>query len=144
MRPARRLVLLAGLALLAGCGRGQDPAQAPPPAAAPRPAPAPTDATDFARPLNLLGNEPFWSVKLRPDALTFSAPDQADVTAPNPGPSVSGVQAVWTAGQIKATVTAKVCQDGMSGFTYPFTAVVEVAGRTLTGCGAYADAMPRE
>ena len=83
-------------------------------------------------------------MKLRPDAVTFSAPDQADVTAPNPGPAVSGVQAVWSAGPVKATVTAKVCQDGMSGFMYPFTAIVEVQGRTLTGCGAYADAMPRE
>jgi uncharacterized membrane protein len=32
----------------------------------------------------------------------------------------------------------------MSGFSYPFTAAVEVQGRTLTGCAAYADAMPRE
>lgn len=138
----------ATLLLLAACGQGEQQAAAPP-APAPVAAPAPpADATDFSREVNLLGTEPFWAVKIRKDTLTFSAPDRADLEAPNPGPTVTGAQAVWTAdaqgAPLKATLTAAVCQDGMSGLYYPFRAVVEIEGMTLEGCAAYADAMPRE
>lgn len=137
------------LLLLAACGQAEQQAAAPPaPAAAPTVVPAPADATDFNREINLLGNEPFWAVKIRKDKLTFSAPDRADLEATNPGPTVTGAQAVWMADAtgvpLKATLTAGVCQDGMSGLLYPFRAVVELEGMTLEGCGAYAEAMPRE
>ena len=143
MRAAAPL-LIAALAVLAPCGRSGDAAQGElqPPADASQP--APTTAADFSRPLNLLGNEPFWAVKIRPEGLTFSAPDQADVTVANPSPAVSGLEAVWTTAALKATLRAEVCQDGMSGLNYPFVATVEIDGRTLTGCAAYADQMPRE
>ncbi len=144
MRLAAPLVFAALLTLTA-CGQSGDaiPGAPPPPAAAPPP-PSPTTATDFSRPLNLLGTEPFWALKIRPEGLTFSAPDQADVTAPNPRPAVSGLEAVWITADLKATLRAEVCQDGMSGLNYPFKATVETAGKTLTGCAAYADEMPRE
>lgn len=137
--------LIAALAVLAACGRSGDAAQGElrPPADAPQPAPAPA-AADFSRPLNLLGNEPFWAVKIRPEGLTFSAPDHADVIVANPNPAVSGLEAAWTTAALKATLRAEVCQDGMSGLNYPFAATVEIDGRTLTGCAAYADQMPRE
>jgi uncharacterized membrane protein len=147
MRPAAPL-LIAALVALAACGQSDDAShdalQPPADAPAPPPAPSPTTATDFSRPLNLLGNEPFWALKIRPDGLTFSAPDQADVAVANPRPAVSGTTAVWSAGALTATLKAEVCQDGMSGLNYPFKAVVEMGGKTLTGCAAYADAMPRE
>jgi len=146
MRAPVSTPLLAGLAALlalCACGRSQDstPAQPPPPADA-------APATDFSRPLNALGNEPFWAVKIRPEGIVFSAPDMADVTAPNQGPAAEPDRAVWTgAGSdgatLAVTLTAKVCQDTMSGANYPFTASVQAAGRTWTGCAAYADAMPR-
>lgn len=146
MRAAAPL-LIAALFVLAACGQSNDAAQGelqPPADAPPVLPPSPTTATDFSRPLNLLGNEPFWAVKIRPEGLTFSAPDQADVTVPNPRPAVSGLQGVWTAAGLTARLKAQVCQDGMSGLNYPFIATVETGGRTLTGCAAYADAMPRE
>jgi uncharacterized membrane protein len=143
-------LLIAALFALTACGQSNDaipgapepPADAP--AAIPEAPPSPTTATDFTRPLNLLGNEPFWALKIRPEGLTFSAPDQADVTVANPRPAISGLEAVWTTAALKATLRAEVCQDGMSGLNYPFKATVETDGKTLTGCAAYADAMPRE
>ena len=144
MRPAAPMLIVA-LFALAACGQsGDTQGELQPPADAPAPAPSPTTATDFSRPINLLGNEPFWALKIRPEGLTFSAPDQADVTVPNPRPAISGVDAVWTTAALTATLKAEVCQDGMSGLNYPFKATVEIDGKTLTGCAAYADAMPRE
>jgi len=139
--------LTATLFLLAACGQAEQQAAAPA-APAPMAAPPAADTTDFTREINLLGNEPFWSVRIRQDTLTFSAPDRADLEAPNLGPTVTGAQAVWTTdaqgAPLKATLTAAVCQDGMSGLLYPFRAVVELEGMVLEGCAAYADAMPRE
>jgi uncharacterized membrane protein len=142
MRATGLLVAASVIAVLTACGPA--PQDAPPPAPVVAAPPAPMDVTDFTRPLNLLGNEPFWSVRIRSDGLTYSAPDTADVAVPNAGPEVSGIQAVWASGPMKVTVEAEVCQDGMSGLNYPFAATVEIEGRTLTGCAAYADAMPRE
>jgi putative lipoprotein len=149
----RRAILLSSalaLVLSAACGRSEEATTAAPeaPAPTPLPAPQPSETIDFNRPLNLLGNEPFWSLQIRADGLKFSAPDHDDVEATNPGPEISGREAVWTGdakGQpVKATLTAAVCQDGMSGLLYPFKAKVELEGRVLEGCAAYADAMPRE
>ena len=44
---------------------------------------------------------------------------------------------------LTATLVSSVCQDPMSGLSYPFTASVVSGGRTLKGCAAYADAMPK-
>ncbi len=146
MRPAGPV--LAAVFLLAACGQQPEQQAATPATAVPQTPLPPADAVDFTREVNLLGNEPFWALKVRKDKLTFSAPDRADLEAPNAGPMVTGSQAVWTADAsgvpLKATLTAAVCQDGMSGLFYPFKAVVEVEGMMLEGCGAYADAMPRE
>jgi uncharacterized membrane protein len=146
MRPAGPV--LAALFLLAACGQQPEQQAAMPATAVPQTPLPPADAVDFTREVNLLGNEPFWALKVRNDRLTFSAPDRADLEAPNPGPVVTDGQAVWTADasgvSLKATLTAAVCQDGMSGLFYPFKAVVEVEGMMLEGCAAYADAMPRE
>jgi len=135
---------IVALAFLASCGQGDEPAPLPP-----GPVPeAPADATDFSRELNLLGNEPFWSVRIRAETLTFSALDQPDVEAANPGPEISNGEAVWLGdaqGQpLRVTLRAQVCQDTMAGLLYPFRAEVELDGQRLEGCAAYADAMPRE
>ena len=135
---------LAALLLLAACGQSQDttPSQPPPPAD------APAATVDFSRPLNALGNEPFWALKIRPEGLVFSAPDAKDILARNDGPKVEADRASWSGlGDDGATLAvvlkAGACQDGMSGLNYPFTATVQAGGRALTGCAAYADAMPR-
>lgn len=151
--PASALLLT--LLALAACGRAGDSAEnAVPPADAPSetsteapPPPSTTDGVNYTRPLNLLGNEPFWALKIRPEGLSFSAPDQADQTATNPGPVVIGEQGLWMTksgeAEWKITLDPKVCQDGMSGLLYPFTAELVMGEKTYQGCAAYADAMPK-
>jgi uncharacterized membrane protein len=137
--------ILIAAATLAACGKSQDstPAAPPPPADAP-----PPTAADFSRPLNALGDEPFWALKIRAEGLTFSTTAEKDVAVPNGGPKAAADQAVWSATDpdgkpLTATLRATVCQDPMTGLSYPFTATVVVGGRTLHGCAAYADAMPK-
>ena len=141
--PSLILALAVCAAALAACGKSEDatPASPPPPADAPT-----ATAADFSRPLNALGNDPFW--KIRPEGLTFSTTGAKDAVAHNDGPKVEGGQGTWTgsdaAGQpLTATLVSSVCQDPMSGLSYPFTASVVSGGRTLKGCAAYADAMPK-
>jgi uncharacterized membrane protein len=133
------LALIAPLAVLAACSKSEDatPTAPEPPADAPAAAPAP--ATDFARPINALGTEPFWALKIRPEGLSFSEPGQADRNEKNPGPKVEGDHAVWSGERIEATLTSGVCRDGMSDRAYPLVAVVKTGGKTLNGCAAYAD-----
>ena len=145
MRSSLPLALILTLGLLAACGRSQDstPSQPPPPADAPAPA-----AADFSRPLNALGDQPFWALKIRPEGLTFSTTGAKDTMARNDGPRIEGDGATWSAtdagGQtLTATLKAEVCQDPMTGLSYPFTATVAAGGKALRGCAAYADAMPK-
>ncbi len=70
------------------------------------------------------------------------------MTAKNDGPRVEGNEATWAAigdgGEPwTATLRAAVCQDAATGLSYPFSATVLAGGRSLRGCAAYADAMPR-
>jgi uncharacterized membrane protein len=142
---AKILVLGAGLLLLAACGRSGDSNPAPePPADAPADAPV-QPTVDFSRPINGLGTEPFWSLKIRPEGLTFTAAGAKDVTAHNDGPKVEADQATWTgAGSdgapLQVVLKAQVCQDGASGQSYPFTATLSAGGKALSGCATYADA----
>jgi uncharacterized membrane protein len=131
------LALSPPLVLFAACGPSNDatPAAPEPPADAPAVAPG----TDFARPLNALGTEPFWGLKIRPEGLSFSEPGKAVREEKNPGAKVEGDRASWNGEGIEATLTAGVCRDGMSDRVFPFVAMVKVGGRTLNGCAAYAD-----
>lgn len=144
---AKIVILGAALVALAACGKGSDSNPAPEaPADAPAASPA-QPAVDFSRPINALGAEPFWSIKVRPEGLTFSAPSVKDVTARNDGPKVEADHATWTgAGSdgapLQLVLKAAVCQDGTSGRSYPFTATVSAGGKALTGCAVYADAAP--
>ena len=142
----RRTTLAAALiaaAALCACGRSQDATSEAPPAPADAPVPAPTAAADFAKPLNAIGTEPFWSVTIRPEGLTFSAPDMADITAAATAPTIEGATARWSATgsdglPLTVALTLANCSDGMSDTTHPFTAAVQAGGRALKGCATYA------
>lgn len=137
----RHALALVPLLALAACGPSEDatPIRPEPPADAPV-ATTPAPATDFSRPINALGTEPFWALKIRAEGLAFSEPDRADRNEQNPGARIDGEKATWAGERIEAVVTAGVCRDGMSDRAYPFVAVVKVEGRTLNGCATYADA----
>ncbi|MCR5874094.1 hypothetical protein LRS10_07905 [Phenylobacterium sp. J426] len=140
-----RLFAPLALLLLAAC-QPQAPGgeAAPPPADAPGAAlPAAPAATDFGEDIVAIGPEPFWSLTLRGTDLDLIRPDHPNVKLTAPGAEISPGQGVWkaTAADGSAmTVTLRVgdCSDGMSDRTYPMSAEIEFAGRTLHGCAAKA------
>jgi uncharacterized membrane protein len=103
----------------------------------------PKAAEDFKGDLNLTGTEPFWGVQIRKDRITLSRPDHPDISAPNPGPSVSGETASWDAGEMTVTLKAGRCSDGMSDRVYPYSATVSVGKETLKGCAYNPARTPR-
>ena len=124
----RRLPILAALLLagaLAGCNeKAADGAGAA--------------AGDFSGDLTALGTEPFWTVNIRSDRLTFSRPDAADVVGTNAGPKIADGAATWNAPDATTpfmlTLTKEDCSDQMSDRHYPFKAVLTFDETTLTGC----------
>lgn len=140
-----RVALLAVLALsLSACEpeiSGGEPAAAPEPPSAPGgpavpEAPKPiVGGVDLSEPVNLIGAEPFWSVKIEGATMSYSSPEE-------PGKPyvigttkiVDGNKAELTSAGLNVTLTAGTCSDGMSDRVYPVTAVVVLDGKTLKGC----------
>jgi uncharacterized membrane protein len=116
------------------------------------PAPAPVKAaadSDFSKPMEARGTEPFWALSIQGRTLTFTRPDQPVVTAIAPGAAIQPNQASWTGkmadGQtLKVTLYASACSDGMSDHAYGYTAEVDVPGQNpLSGCADKLTAMPK-
>ena len=144
-----RLILAALLALpLVACGSASDEAPIETPTA---PEPVILAGVDLDQPLRALGTEPFWGVTISPESLVYSGVDQAEQTAPNPGPEVQGTTAVYASATgggaaMVVTLVATECSDGMSDRVYPLTARVELGELSLNGCAqsaAVLDAEPR-
>lgn len=96
--------------------------------------------------ISLGGSEPFWSAAVAGTELTFSTPDNPDGSvisverfAGNGGLSFSGT---LDGAALNAVVTPGDCSDGMSDFTYPFTATIMLGDRLLEGC-AHTDKQPK-
>lgn len=123
--------MLALLALTA-CGPKPEPAPAP---AAPRVA-----VSDFSQPMDARGTEPFWSLAVRGTTLTLTRPDHPTLTATAPGAAIQPNQASWTGktpagGELKVTLYASTCSDGMSNHIYPYAAEVDAPGESpMSGC----------
>lgn len=86
------------------------------------------------------GNEPFWSLEIAADAMTFSTPDGEPLKiSPVPAPiSANAVDLYVTTanGQPFVAVLAdRLCVDDMSGMSFPRTAIVAIGDRQFTGCG---------
>lgn len=134
MRPALAvLVLLA----LAGCSPAEAPDQPPAP---PETTPV-LGGVDLARPVRVLGNEPFWSVELTGSEMVYTTPDSPARRARQPAPVVQGTTATYATetadgAALKVTLVATECSDGMSDRTYPLTAMVRLGDLDLTGCAA--------
>jgi uncharacterized membrane protein len=149
----RRLAVLSAAALLCACQpqASDDTAKAPAapaPAAntpaAPAPAPVLSQAeTDYRSTLRLTGTEPFWGLQIKLNQITIQRPDHADMTVINPGPTISGDTATWTAQGMTVTLKPADCSDGMSDNHYPYEATVKVGAEVLKGCGARLDQWPK-
>ena len=86
-----------------------------------------------------VGNEPFWSVEVRPDdSLVLNMPDwSAPLRAKITAKDKSGDSAVYTAANdsLQLTVYPIFCNDGMSDFLYTQKFKVVYKGQTYSGCG---------
>lgn len=112
------------------------------PKAAKEPAPAASAATPpAAEPgvsLDARGTEPFWAVKVRPSEILLLRPDHPPLRMSNPGPRITGPQAIW-AGRadgepLIVAIWLQDCSDGMSDQKYPFAAEVQAGDQSLKGC----------
>lgn len=135
MRPA---LLLACVLLTAACSENTE---AVPPTEPTPVEPRVLGGVDLNQPLRVIGNEPFYAVEIRPDALVYSGVDRPEQRAANPGPVIQGTTAVYATATgngtaLVVTLSDTDCSDGMSDRTYPLTARVEVGEETLNGCAA--------
>ena len=137
-----RALPVVALLALAACS----PKPAPPAAPA---APVKAADGDFSKPMEARGTEPFWALSIQGTTLTLTRPDQPVLTATAPGAVIQPDQASWTGkmadGQeMKVTLYASACSDGMSGHAYGFTAEVDLPGKSpLSGCADKATSMPK-
>ena len=95
--------------------------------------------------VTLLGNEPFWNLRVEGDAALWTTPDNSDGTrfavsrfAGNNGLGFSGT---LEGEAFTATLTPGDCNDTMSDRAYPFVATIALGGETREGCG-YTDRQP--
>ena len=136
MKATRLFVsLLCAPLLLTGCSQDEGPSANI----------EPYDGIAEIEQITLLGNEPFWNIKIAGETATFSSPDDLDGTefavtrfAGNNGLGFSG-ELQGQAMQI--AVTPGSCSDGMSDRDYPFAATIAWGDRSLKGC-AYTDHQP--
>ena len=130
MDVVRALTMVALLAL-AACS--------PKPAATPA-APPKGIVSDFSKPMEARGTEPFWALTIRGTTLTLTRPNQPALTAVAPGAVIRPSEASWTAKtpdgrEMKVTFYSSACSNGMSDRTYAYSAEVDLQGESpLNGC----------
>jgi uncharacterized membrane protein len=136
MRP-RAAVLVLFLLSPCACRPASDQAPAAiEPASAPAEAPRPDVPPAYLGDLDARGTEPFWALKIRKSGLALERPGAASLSAPNPGPVMEGIVAVWKSGPLGVRLRRGACSDGMSDRDYPMFAEVRAGGVTLKGCAA--------
>lgn len=117
----------------------------PPPTAAPVVATeAAVGETAFPVQLQALGTEPFWSIMLDGNDLTYLTPEnQAGSHAPVSRSEQSGVLTVSGTLEGKAlqlVLKPEQCSDGMSDTIYPFSAALGLGDARFAGCARTAPA----
>jgi len=128
-----RALMIAALLALAACGPKAAETDAAPP-------PVKTVARDFSKPIDAKGAEPFWALSIRGTTLTLTRPGQPAMTATAPGAVIQPEKAAWTGKmadgrELKVTLYASTCSDGMSDRLYVYSAEVNLPGESpLTGC----------
>ena len=132
--------MIPALLALAACSSKPEPAP---------PAPPTVTVSDFSKAMDARGTEPFWALSIRGTTLTLTRPNHPLLTATAPGAVIQPNQAAWTGkapggGDLKITLYASSCSDGMSDRIYAYSAEVEVAGEApLSGCADTAAALAK-
>lgn len=122
---------LAGIAMLAACGGGED-------------LPGDTrDTTAYAgvsedEVLRFAGNEPFWGGQVVGNSLTYSTPENIDGTTITvtrfSGRGGLGFNGVLDGNSFDLAITPGDCSDTMSDRSYPFFATLQIGGEQRNGC----------
>jgi len=91
------------------------------------------------------GNEPFWAIEITRTTLTVRTPDQSPLTlAVQPPALAQGSRRYVAHGEghdVVATVSDRLCRDGMSGIPYPNSVHLAIDGREHRGCGGEPSAL---
>jgi len=116
--------------MLAACGGGDQPA----------PGDVPTyDGIGADETIHLVGTEPFWSITVEGDRLTYSTPDNIDGSVTSvtrfAGNGGLGLSGTLDGKALQVAVTPGECSDGMSDRIFPFTATITFGDAMLAGCG---------
>lgn len=124
--------------VLAACSPAEEPVQPEVPSDAPAPV---LGGVDLGQPVRALGTEPFWNVELTGTEMVYTGVDTPEQRAPQPDPVAQGTTATFESEtadgtDLRVTLIATECSDGMSDRTWPLTAMVKVGDRDLTGCAA--------
>ncbi|HJV42865.1 hypothetical protein [Caulobacter sp.] len=133
----RATVPIVAVLLITACGRSPMGSTEP----AGPPADAPTAmAADYSGDFDVLGTEPFWSVKVRASVMTLARPDHPDATTARLDTRVEGEVGVFDAPMGEHRLVLRLipgeCSDGMSDRRYDYFAEVTVDGETLKGCAS--------
>ena len=91
----------------------------------------------FPAELRGLGTEPFWSVTIDGEQLTYDDPEHAARTVRVIRHEESAILVLTgklASEPVSARVVARPCSDGMSDRAYPYSLIVTIGGRTLRGC----------
>lgn len=102
----------------------------------------PQGAADALGAFRLAGNEPFWSVKIAADGLTYSSPQYLDgIHFKGAAPERDGEKLRWVAitaapdaHTLDVTIEEERCQDSMADKTWTHVARVIFDGTRLEGC----------
>lgn len=86
------------------------------------------------------GNEPFWSLRMTDESITFQPMDGDAVTiAPVPTATQDGDEEIFAAAvggrNFRLAVTGQLCVDTMSGMSFPSAVTVKLGDETYAGCG---------
>lgn len=133
----RPLLLALPMALLSACSPAVPDAGAPAhEAAATRGEP---DAAAFPASLQAAGVEPFWSVKVEGEALTYTTPETMDAPRRLQATRRLDADGLHLAGKdggvpFRLDVRRAPCSDGMSDMAYPFSVSWRLDGKTQQGC----------
>ncbi len=103
----------------------------------------PQSRSDASGSFRLAGNEPFWSVKIAADGITYSSPDyQKGIHFTAAAPEQVEEKLRWVAitappdaHTLDVTIEEEKCQDSMADKTWTHVAHVIFDGTKLEGCG---------
>lgn len=131
----RRLTLLAVTAFtalaLSACGKAEEPMP---------PGPPPDASIDAGKPMDAVGLDPAWGLKIRGLQFTLDRPGQPQITATAPGAAIQPGKVSWAAAtadgrKLQVNLYSSLCSDGVSDVRYGYSAEVTLPdGSLLAGC----------